>query len=54
MANLKNLTIDDTGFIKFPVGTTGERPSSPEVGMIRYNTDEESFEVYNGEEWVRF
>ena len=36
---------------KFPAGTTAERPNSPEVGMIRFNTDEENFEFYDGTEW---
>lgn len=52
MANLTSLTINDTGFIKIPVGTTAQRPASPQTGMIRYNTDEEYVELYNGEEWT--
>lgn len=50
MAILKNTTIDDTGFFRFPVGTTAQRPESPEVGMIRYNTDQSQFEVYDGDQ----
>jgi hypothetical protein len=38
MATLKNTNINDTGFLRLPVGTTAQRPSSPTVGMMRYNT----------------
>ena len=36
---------------QFPAGTTAERPDTPEEGMIRFNTDEGQFEVYDGTEW---
>ena len=36
---------------QFPAGTTAERPNTPEVGMMRFNTDEGQFEVYDGTEW---
>jgi len=52
MANLKKTTIDDTGFLQIPRGTTAERPSTPAVGMMRWNTDEGFVEVYNGEGWT--
>jgi len=51
MATLKNLTINDTGFLRLPSGTTAERPGSPLAGMIRYNTTLAANEVYNGTEW---
>lgn len=31
-------TIDSTGYLKLPVGTTAERPSAPATGMLRFNT----------------
>ena len=34
-----------------PKGTTGQRPTSPAAGMIRYNTDTSQLEWYNGTEW---
>jgi hypothetical protein len=40
--------IDSTGALNLPTGTTAERPVSPELGMIRYNTDDNLFEGYNG------
>ena len=50
MADLKNTTIDSTGFIRLPNGTTAQRPT-PQQGMIRYNTDSNDMEVYNGTAW---
>ena len=35
-----------------PRGTTGERPGSPLVGSLRYNTTVGAFETYNGTAWV--
>ena len=32
-------TIDSTGYLKIPVGTTAERPLIPEQGMVRFNKD---------------
>jgi len=40
----------DTSFT-VPAGTTGERPSSPETGELRFNTDEGSLEQYDGTNW---
>ena len=37
--------------ILVPIGPTAERPSSPEAGEIRFNTDENEFEGYDGTEW---
>lgn len=47
MASLKNTTINDTGNITLPNGTTAQRPS-PANGMMRYNTDNATVELYNG------
>ena len=52
MATLKNTTINDTGSIRLPTGTTAQRPVSPAVGMLRWNTEEETVEIYNGEDWL--
>jgi hypothetical protein len=52
MATLKNTTIDDTGFLKFPSGTDGQRPPSPSVGMSRYNTTGDVFEGWDGNNWL--
>lgn len=52
MATLKNTTINDTGHLTLPSGTTAQRPGSPAAGMSRYNTSIGSIEVYNGSTWT--
>jgi hypothetical protein len=39
--------------VVIPVGSNSNRPSTlySEVGMIRYNTDQQYVEVYNGSSW---
>lgn len=51
MATLKNTTIDDTGYLKVPVGTEAQRPETPYSGSIRFNEDSNNFEVYTGNNW---
>lgn len=41
-----------TGSVSLPSGNTSERPSSPEGGAIRWNSDNSAIEAYNGNEWV--
>ena len=45
-----NLNFSGTGSIRLPNGTTAERPS-PTAGMIRYNSDEGTFEGYASGAW---
>ena len=45
MATLKNTTINDTGFLRLPKGTTGQRPTAVS-GMIRFNTTNSKPEYY--------
>lgn len=52
MATLDDTEINDNGFLKIPVGSSSERPSNPQEGDFRYNTDNGSLEFYNGTEWV--
>lgn len=52
MAQVKNTTIDDTGLIQLPQGTTAQRPGSPAAGMIRYNTSIQETEYYDGSSWL--
>ena len=57
MANLKDTTIDSTGFLANAVGTTAQRPSNPQIGMSRLNTDRSErpvLEFWDGNEWVIF
>ena len=51
MAEFKNTTIDDTAALKLPAGSTADRPGSPQSGMIRYNTDLDQTEFYDGSTW---
>lgn len=53
MATLQDTTINDTGFITLPSGTTAQRPASPVVGMVRFNTDVNAVEYYNGTKWTK-
>jgi len=52
MAILDNLIVLDTGSINLPSGTTLQRPSSPQTGQLRFNTDINDVEVYNGTSWI--
>ena len=40
-----------TGYFDVPAGTTAQRPVSPNVGMVRYNTDLGSLEQYTSSGW---
>lgn len=44
-------TYNGTGQIKFPAGTTAQRSGSPVDGMMRYNSDLDSFEGYVDGAW---
>jgi hypothetical protein len=52
MANLKNVTIDSLEVLNLPSGTTAQRPSSPSAGMLRFNTDIQTSEYYDGSSWI--
>lgn len=51
MAILKNTTIDDSEFLQLPVGTTAQRPDSPQNGDMRYNSELKVVEQYEGNTW---
>ena len=50
-ADSGTLRVQSTGALNLPTGTTAERPASPVNGMIRYNTDNNLFEGYDGN-WI--
>lgn len=54
MASLKNTTINDTGYLQLPFGTTAQRPASPANGMTRLNSTSSSMEIYVNNQWVSF
>jgi len=48
MAQLKNTTINDTGFLQLSSGTTAQRPAGAQQGQMRYNTTLGHVEWYDG------
>ena len=46
-----NILMSGTGTIDIPVGTTAQRPGSPNNGMIRYNSTLTRYEGYSGSAW---
>ena len=49
----KTITVDHTGSLVVPKGTTAERPSAPVDGAIRYNTDLTQLEVLISSTWEK-
>jgi hypothetical protein len=43
--------IPGTGGVVIPFGSDLERPAITELGMIRFNTDNNALEIYNGTMW---
>jgi hypothetical protein len=48
------LHVESTDAIVVPVGTTSQRPTGPVVGMIRFNSDLNLMEGYDGKDWISF
>jgi len=46
-----NVLLSGTGVLDLPVGTTGQRPGTPNNGMIRYNSSLSRYEGYSGSAW---
>ena len=46
-----SLSINGTGYVDIPAGTTAQRPGSPNTGMLRFNTNFERYEGYDGSSW---
>ena len=46
-----NILMTGTGAIDVAAGTVAERPGTPSAGMIRFNTDDTTFEGYDGSAW---
>ena len=45
-----HLHVDSTGAVEMPTGTDAQRPTAV-AGMLRFNTDTQGFEGYDGTEW---
>ena len=58
IVNLTNTTgnaylkIENTSGMVVPLGTSAERPGTPEVGTTRYNKQLEYLETWNGSNWI--
>lgn len=48
-----NAIIASNAYVRVPLGTTAQRPSTPATGMFRYNTTNTTFEGYTGAAWSR-
>lgn len=46
-----NPEVPTTGSMTIPAGTTAQRPGSPATGMFRYDSDLNTYQVYNGTTW---
>jgi len=46
--------VGDTSSVKFSSGTTLERPAIGVAGMMRYNTNVNQYEYYDGTQWQTF
>ena len=46
------VTVDETGAIAVPVGTTAQRPNPLAAGMVRFNSSDGVFEGYSGAAWA--
>jgi hypothetical protein len=51
-ANVSNELNTATGYFQVPQGTTAQRPASPAVGMVRFNTDLNYLEEYRTGQWL--
>ncbi len=47
------IQFSNTSHTFVPVGTTAQRDGSPAAGMVRFNTDLDQFEFYNGTAWAQ-
>jgi hypothetical protein len=48
-----DLTINSTGAVTIPAGTTAQRPASPRNGALRYNDQTQTVELFFEDMWFR-
>lgn len=48
---LQSLDITGTGALKLPAGTSAERPATPVAGQLRFNSETNTVEGFNGTVW---
>jgi hypothetical protein len=49
---LQNVTLNSTGALTVPTGTTDQRPATPVEGMFRYNSTTYAVEAYMRGSWI--
>lgn len=54
LALAPNTVIPGSEGLQIPSGTTAERPAAPAIGDMRFNTDLNFYEAWDGTHWVRF
>jgi len=47
-----SLDINTTSYIRIPVGNNAQRPTPPNIGMMRFNTDTGRVEFFDGTFWI--
>jgi hypothetical protein len=47
------VSINSTQSLKLPVGITSERPLTPQVGMVRFNSELNRYEGYSASGWIK-
>lgn len=52
--NVSDKNNTSTGYFQVAKGTTAQRPGSPAIGMLRYNTTLSAPEIYTAEGWITF
>lgn len=52
MAQLRNTTISDTGFLRLPLGTAAQKPSAADNGNLRYNSNGNRIDNSNSQGWT--
>lgn len=50
--NINGVSVIASSFFDIPSGVTTDRPASPIIGDIRFNTESLEFETYQGSYWI--
>ena len=46
------VVFDNNYAVRFPSGTTAQRPAAPQLGLTRHNSDSDVLETYDGIQWI--
>ena len=46
------VVFDNNYAVRFPSGTTAQRPAAPQIGLTRHNSDSDVLETYDGIQWI--